>query len=195
MPVGGTTCYLSSRWCRFPVGVDAPPDPPASLDALIAWAARIPRLRVRWSRSLPDARAIYVWDTRIREGAICVPHGAAARPSLGKVRLLHEVWHHFTMLITAIPGPSVQDVMSHRNEACAQRGVAPALIPWQAAVSGATTVELAETFDVPADVAELALRLAKEGCIACMDQEREVPPNCPYRRDAIPSMAMSVSNS
>ena len=120
------------------------------------------------------------------------PNSYAARPSLGKVRLLHEVWHHFTMLTTATPGASVRQ--SDRNEACAHRGAATALVPWQAPVSGATTAELAETFGVPADVADLALRLAKEGCVACMDQQREVPPDCPYRRDAIPSITASASN-
>ena len=188
MPVAGPTCYVSSRWCRFPVGIDAPPDPPASFDAWISWVGRIPCLQVRWSRSLPDARAMYVWDPRIREGTICVSYGAAVRPALGKVRLLHEVWHHFTMLVTAIPRWSVQ--MSDRNETCAQRGAATALVPWQAAVSGATTREVAETFDVPAEVAELARRLAREGCVACGDQQREVPLDCPYRRDTSPSMAV-----
>ncbi len=106
------------------------------------------------------------------------------------MRLLHEVWHHFTMLVTAIPGPSVRRVMSDRNETCAQRGAATALVPWQAAVSGATTAEVAETFDVPAEVADLARRLAKEGCMACMDQQREVPPNCPYRPSEIPTLAV-----
>ena len=95
------------------------------------------------------------------------------------------------MLVTAIPGASVRQIMTDRNEVCAHRGAATALVPWQAAVDGATTAEVTETFDVPADVAELARRLAKEGCMACVDHQREVPPDCPHRRDAFPTMAIS----
>ena len=86
MPVGETACYLSSQWFRLPVGLEAPPDPPASFDALVSWAGRIPCLHVRWCRSLPDARATYLWDVSLQEGVIFVPHGAAVRPSLGTYR-------------------------------------------------------------------------------------------------------------
>ena len=112
----------------LPPSVPAPPPPPVSLSALIAWIDTLPDLELRWTSTLPAPACSYRWSVASAGGTIVMPSSLEAHPRECKTILAHEVGHHFT-LRGCFGDPREQTLTSGRNECQACRVACGLLLP------------------------------------------------------------------
>lgn len=159
---------LPRAW--LPPGVPAPPPPPVSLSALVAWVETLPDLVLLWTTPLPASGSSYLWSELTPCASILLSSALEAHPRECKTILAHEVGHHFT-LRGSFGDAQDRSLADGRNECQACRIAARLLVP--AGCRAQDIRDLCEEYDVLAETVMAA---------ACASGLGPVPGLCPQRR-------------
>ena len=97
--------------------------------------------------------------------------------------ITHEALHHLSLVVSGIDSPYVQRLVHDRNENWAWQRTATVLIPWLAVARSDPIEEVCDTYGVEPFVADLARRVALDGCWACANRRARGGVPCPYWRE------------
>lgn len=111
-----------------------------------------------------------------------MPAALAATPSKCKCMITHEALHHLSLVVSGIDSPYFQRLAHDRNEDWAWKRTATVLVPWPAAARAASIEDVCDAYGVEPFVADLARRVAIDGCWACANRRAQGCAPCPYWR-------------